>query len=269
PRAVRLRPLWRTCPRQLLRIVDGDRVDARQLLSAAVVGVEPAAPRHAAVLPHRLELERRQLDRLPGIERTDRQRHSGNSNHRLRRSMNEPAVYVYVGDRRVPLIPDPQLFAVRLTRAAQTDALHLSEPARSVLGRSQPVTFLPREGLHVYRHDAATDASQLLRREPGVAQALPIYRRTPGGEDTVIVTTRLLAQFRADLDDAKIAALLDELKLRIVEPLPYASPRGFLLEASPGSDGLGAVAAANTLVERGYVVFAEPDLIQSRHWKDG
>ena len=34
-------------------------------------------------------------------------------------------------------------------------------------------------------------------------------------------------------------------------------------------DGLGALKAANALVEEGLVVFAEPDLIQARHWRDG
>jgi subtilisin family serine protease len=182
--------------------------------------------------------------------------------------MIEPSAYFYVGDQRVPLIPNPQLFAVRLTRAAQIDTLRLSEEVWRMLGQSQPVTFLPRDGLHIYRHDTAPQISELLRRDPGIAHAVSVYHRAPGGEDTVIITTRLLVQFRADLGEAQIAAALEEFKLRIVEPLPYASPHGFMLEASPGGDGLGAVSAANTLVERRLVVFAEPDLIQSRHWKD-
>jgi subtilisin family serine protease len=183
-------------------------------------------------------------------------------------AMAQAPAYFYVGDQRVNLIPDPQLFAVRLTRPAQVDAGKLSNDARRVLGEAQPVTFLPRDGLHVYRHDTAANASDLLRRDPAIAQAVPVFRRSPGSEDAIIVTARLLVQFRADLGEDKIRAVLEELKLRIVEPLPYASPHGFLLEASPRADGLGAVSTANTLVERGLVVFAEPDLIQSRHWKD-
>lgn len=181
---------------------------------------------------------------------------------------HEKELYYYVGDRRVRLFPHPRVFAVRLEQAARLKLETLSTEARHLLEEAQPVTFLPRDGLNVYRAKSGLKVVEVLRKEAGLAIVSPAFRRAPEGKDIVFVTSRLLAQFRPDLTAEKIAAALKRLSLRILEPLPYASPNGFLLEAAAGSDGLGALAAANTLVEEGLVVFAEPDLIQSRHWRD-
>jgi len=183
--------------------------------------------------------------------------------------LDEKEIYYYVGERRVRLFPDPQVFAVRLEQGDRLQPEKLSQEAKRLLEEAQPVAFLPRDGLNVYRSKSGLKFTEVLRREAGVALALPAFRRTPEGEDVVFITTRLLAQFRPELDAERITSVLEKLGLRILEPLPYASPNGFLLEAVPGIDGLGALAAANNLVEEGLAVFAEPDLIQSRHWRDG
>jgi subtilisin family serine protease len=175
--------------------------------------------------------------------------------------------FYHSGGQRVSLFDDQNLFTVRFTRAAQLDVSRLSGEARQTLDASRLVTFLAREELHVFHHDAAPDATNTLRCEAEIEQAYPVFRRTPGGRDSIIVTSRLLTQFCAEVSRERILATLEELRLRILEPLSYASPNGFLLEAEKDDDGLGAVNAANTLVERKLVVFAEPDVLQSRHWK--
>lgn len=181
----------------------------------------------------------------------------------------EQDTYYYVGDNRIPLFTDPQVFAVHLQQAAQLEPETLSAEARQLLAEAQPITFLLRDGLNVYRAESGLKIVEVLRQEAGVALALPGFRRSPQGRDTVFVTPRLLAQFRPELGPEKIGSVLERLGLLILEPLPYAAPNGFLLEAAPGPDGLGALVAANTLVEEGLVIFAEPDLIQSRYWRNG
>jgi subtilisin family serine protease len=180
----------------------------------------------------------------------------------------EKDIYYYVGDRRVRLFPHPQVFVVRFEEAARLQPNAVAEQTHRLLANAQPVTFLPREGLNVYRAESGLRLIEALRQEGQVAQAFQAYQHTPEGGDTVIVTPRLLVQFKPDIGTEKIVSVLESLGLRILEPLPYASPNGFLLVAAPGIDGLGALAAANALVEEGLVVFAEPDLIQSRHWRD-
>lgn len=177
--------------------------------------------------------------------------------------MFDEEIYYYSGSQQVRLFPDPQIVVVRLGSNAP------SEQIRRLLEKTQSVNFLPRDGLHVYRIESGLKFIEALHQVAGVAMALPAFRRAPESEAMVFVTARLLAQFRPELGSEKIGALLERFNLRILEPLPYASPNGFLLESAPGMDGLGALTAANTLVEERLVVFAEPDLIQSRQWRDG
>jgi subtilisin family serine protease len=178
-------------------------------------------------------------------------------------------VYYYVGNLRVRLFPDPQVFAVRLDQDIHIEPEMLSPRFRQIFEEAEVVTFLPSEGLNVYRAKSGLKSVEALRNESGVALVLPAFNRTPEGGDPVFATPRLLVQFHPDISPDKIGSVLEKLGLRILEPLPYASPNGFLLQAAPGIDGLGALNAANALVEEGLVVFAEPDLIQVRHWRDG
>ena len=182
---------------------------------------------------------------------------------------SESLPYYYIGDRKVRLFPHPTLIAVRLTKEARLDTHPASDKVRRALDKAEPLDFLPRDALQVYRTESAPEVAESLRREPGVASVVPVFQRTLDGADTLILTTRIVAQFRADLSDREIASVLETLGLRILELLSYASPHGFVLETVATEDGLSALKAANALVERGLVVFAEPDVIQSRHWRDG
>lgn len=180
----------------------------------------------------------------------------------------EKEIYYYVGNSRVRLFPNPQVFAVRFEEAVRLRPNALSEQVHRLLTNARPIAFLPRDGLNVYRTDSGPKLIEALRQEVGVMQAFQAYQRTPEDGDTVIVTPRLLVQFKPELSTEKMVSVMESLGLRILEPLSYASPNGFLLETTPGIDGLGALTAANSLVEEGLVVFAEPDLIQSRHWRN-
>jgi hypothetical protein len=175
----------------------------------------------------------------------------------------EEAAYYYVGTRRVPLFPDPEVFVVRFERDTRHEAAHGA--ARALLAGAVPLAFLPRDGLAVYRTPSAAACVDRLHQQDGVAQAYQACRHGPGG-DPLIPTERLLVKFRPEPGIEKILSTLDLLGLRILEPLPYAAPGGFLLGCAPGVHGLGALTAANVLVEEGIVQFAEPDLVQAHHF---
>lgn len=180
------------------------------------------------------------------------------------------SAYYYAGTRRVALFPDPQVFAVRFDRATcRAPAAGVQDraarmPAAAVLAGALPLAFLPRDGLGVYRTSSAAACVERLHRLDGVAQAFQACRHGRGG-DPLVPTARLLAKFRAEPGIEKILHTLELLGLRILEPLRYAAPNGFLLGCAPGVNGLGALAAANALVEEDIVLFAEPDLVQARH----
>jgi hypothetical protein len=172
--------------------------------------------------------------------------------------------YYYVGTRRVPLFLDPQVFVVRFERETRNDDPAARQAARAVLAGAAPLAFLPRDGLAMYRVPSAAACVDRLRQQEGVAQAYQACRHGRGS-DPVVPTARLLAKFRAEPGIEKILSTLELLGLRILEPLPYAAPGGFLLGCAPGVHGLGSITAANALVEEGLVLFAEPDLVQARH----
>lgn len=176
------------------------------------------------------------------------------------------AAYYYVGTRRVALFLDPQVFVVRFERETRADHPPPRQAARAVLAGATPLAFLPRDGLSVYRAQSAAACVERLQQQEGVAQAYQAYTHGPGG-DPLVPTARLLAKFRTEPGVEKIVSTLELLGLRILEPLPYAAPNGFLLGCAPGVRGLGAVAAANALVEQSVVLFAEPDLVQARHFR--
>lgn len=174
--------------------------------------------------------------------------------------------YYYAGERRVALYPDRRVFALQLKQADSEATL----PAvRDLIADAEPLGFVARDRLTIFRTDAAPRLVEALRGIAGVALAAPAFSRMPDGGDLILVTPRVLAQFRSDLSPERIAAAIMDLGLRIVEPLAYASPSGFQLEVDPGEDGLAALRAANDLVEQGLVVFAEPDLVQARHFRSG
>jgi subtilisin family serine protease len=176
------------------------------------------------------------------------------------------AAYYYVGTRRVPLFLDPHVFVVRFEHETRVDHLPTRQAVRTILAGAAALAFLPRDGLSVYRAPSAASCVERLRQQDGVAQVYQACGHGPGG-DPLVPTARLLAKFRAEPGVEKILSTLELLGLRILEPLPYAAPNGFLLGCAPGVHGLGAIAAANALVEQGVVLFAEPDLVQARHFR--
>jgi subtilisin family serine protease len=175
-------------------------------------------------------------------------------------------LHYYVGGRRVPLFPHPQVFVARFT--AEARAADGEARARRLPDGAAPLAFLPRDGMNVYSAPSAAACLQELRAQDGLVQAFCAYRHAPERGDPVILTSRLLVQFRSDLGIEKILSTLELLGLHLIEPLAYASPNGFLLEAAQGVSGMGALNAANALIEEGLVLFAEPDLVQVRHWRN-
>src|SRR2546423_15342917 len=79
--------------------------------------------------------------------------------------LDEKEIYYYVGERRVRLFADPQVFAVRLEQGDRLQPEKLSQESKHLLEEAQPVAFLPRDGLNVYRSESGLHLTEELRRE--------------------------------------------------------------------------------------------------------
>jgi hypothetical protein len=195
--------------------------------------------------------------------------------------------YYWSEGKKVPLVKDPELLAVRL----QPSKGPLSSVARTILREAaEPVIFIPEYGLQISRvptigsarrqaggHDPenfmALAAEQvvgetvsMLDREAAVDFATPVYRHASTSPDVVVPTRYVLAQFKPEVTLEEIEAINVEHAVEIVEVLDYV-PNGYRLAAPAGSGQNGAIALANAYYESGLTVFAHPDFIQKREIK--
>src|SRR4051812_41263009 len=102
------------------------------------------------------------------------------------------AINYRAGDRAVRLWVHPQLFTVRLHEARDEP---VDARRAELLKGSEPVAYLPREGLMLYRSEHPRDVISQLQAA-GVQQTFPVYRHGPEAADAVIPSGRLLVQFK-------------------------------------------------------------------------
>lgn len=184
--------------------------------------------------------------------------------------------------RLVHLGRDPNLYVVRYRPGVRSDdAQQISDSARRFLrDASENQSFVPQYNMQVYLN--RTETRQAVRtniakldEQAGVEFAAPVFRRAPAG-DVIYGTNRFLVEFKdgvpQDEADERIAALNLKYGVKIIEQLAYARPRaGFLLEAPAGDGGSGPFALARRYYEEsdGALLYAMPDLVQKRSFRDG
>jgi subtilisin family serine protease len=206
----------------------------------------------------------------------------------------EQTTYYYADGKRVPLVRDPEAYAVRFRGGEKSDSIGLSMEARALLrNNSEHLGFVPNHNLQVYRllqaappaagvpadaagapagrptRDAiARDTMQLFTKldtEPVIEFAAPVYRRGATG-DLMLVTRQFVAQFKPRLTRDQIDEFNAKYDVRIIGPVDYAE-NGFLLEAPQADGPRGPVALGNIYYESGLTEFAHADLITKRYWR--
>jgi subtilisin family serine protease len=184
------------------------------------------------------------------------------------------ATYYYVNGEKVPLVPEPKVFALKFREGRSS----LSPAALDLLkNRAEPLAFVPNYGIKVYRSDRTEDAVRVLGREDSIDFATPAFRQTykdarsaPEGTtkrqpDVMFLTRRFVAQFKSNVTRNEIDAFNAQNGVRIMGPLGYAE-NGFLLEALPSSMKT-ALELANLYFESGKTVWSHPDFVKRRHWR--
>jgi len=171
--------------------------------------------------------------------------------------------YCYIGGQRVDLNPVPGYVAVKLNDERE----NLSPEALALVeDRSSFVDFVPQYGVKILQTADQGQALEVLRREPGVLFANPVFQRDPRDpDDLMFVDNRFIVQFKPDKTRAQIDEFNSRYGVRIVEQRKYAE-KLYVLEAPPGTD---AVDLANRYHESGMVESAEPNLIRQPRFRAG
>lgn len=173
--------------------------------------------------------------------------------------------YYWSAGQRIPLVRDAEAVAVRFHDGAKGRRPMEPEAAELMKERMDPVMVVEHRGIKVFRTDRQSRAVEVLGRQDAIAFATPLYRRSPGSEELMIVTADFLVKFHDDVDRARIDAIGERHGVRIVETLGYARNAFRLQSVVPGRS---AVDLANLYREREPTDWAHPVLIRRQARKE-
>ena len=177
----------------------------------------------------------------------------------------DKTAYYYAGGVKVPLIKDPTVFAVKYMPGHHSMSPSVSSVAHDVLHQASNISFIATYGINVY-HTANEQAVPVLKKEAAIEYVSPGFRQAAQNPDPVFATNEILVQFKPEVTADQIAKMNIENHLRVIEALSYAQPNGFLLQIEPG-ETRSAIEIANLYFESGLTVFAEPNLVSKRYFK--
>src|SRR5687767_2117161 len=191
----------------------------------------------------------------------------------------DKTTYYYSNGERIPLVRDPEAYAVRFRGGAKSDSNALSMEARFLLrSKSEHLGFVPNQNLQIFRlvppptgegpaalPEGVDAARARLKTESVVEFTAPVYRRGNRG-DIMLTTREFAAQFKPEITRDQIVEFNSRYSVEILRALDYAE-NAFVLEA-PDTDGpLGPVALGNLYYESELTEFSHADLIIRQHWR--
>jgi hypothetical protein len=182
---------------------------------------------------------------------------------------------------KVQLIASPDAFSVRFARGVRSDSDALSSKSRKFFRKQcKHVDFLPHYGLQVFQRKAADgegeqpasdelkQAVERLNGEDATEFASPVYRN-PLTNEPVFVTNLLAVEFKPTVTTAQINALQDKIGGTVVGAIGYAqSGPGVVIEAPTKAGPSGAIELSKRYFESGLAVYANPDLIRKRVFRE-
>lgn len=189
----------------------------------------------------------------------------------------DPTSYYYNNGKRVPLISDPDVFAVCFLPGMKSDDAMLSMPSRRFLSEAaEAVGFVAQYGLQIYRTTpggpAANDPTAVERAVRELEHEQPVkftaraVHRMEGEDNLSFLTPRFVVSFNDGVTPAQIDDLDSKSGARVIERLGYVD-HGFLYEAKSAQGDAGPVALSNFYYESGLCDFAHPDFIERRQWR--
>ncbi|MGB9927608.1 MAG: S8 family serine peptidase [Methanosarcina sp.] len=213
-----------------------------------------------------------------------------NNNRNDSESYGDKSTYYYdaANERRIPLVREPRVFAVRyLSGRSSRDSKFSPHALRLLREESDNIGFIPNYGLQLYQtnpkaislrtdpeeqlQDIITHVKKLNEEDP-VDYATVAYLRNPEKpstrvSDLMFVTREFLVQFKPEIKPEEIEELNSKYRVRIVKKLDYAE-NGYLLEAPEAEGEYGPVTLANIYYESGMVKFSHPNFVRQRHLRE-
>ncbi len=202
-------------------------------------------------------------------------------------SYSDKQSYFYVNGEKVPLVAEPSIFALKYKAGRNKRDSEFSSRAKRFLQESENIGLIPQYELKIYRVNSANVGrtedtnelkSELMKEVKHLHQEEPVefssvaFRLIPEIEPTstdelMFVSQEFAVQFKEDITPDQVRKFNDRYSVRIIKELGYVS-NGYLLEVPKDQpEGLTAVELANIYYESGMVVFANPNLIRPRHFK--
>ncbi|NPV63857.1 MAG: S8 family serine peptidase [Methanotrichaceae archaeon] len=202
----------------------------------------------------------------------------------------DKATYYYnaAEKRRIPLVREPRVFAVRYrTGRSSRDSGFSPRSIRLLREESKNIGFIPNYGLQIYQanpeaislrtepeaqlNNILYNVKKLNSEEP-VEYASIAYRRNPDTpaarvDDLMFVTREFVVQFEPETTREQIDVFNAKYDVSIVKELDYAV-NGYLLEAPEAEGEHGPVALSNIYYESGKTIFAHPNFIKRRHLRE-
>ena len=184
----------------------------------------------------------------------------------LQTTTESPDYYVYRGEK-IFLAEDPKSIIVE---SADDPAAIRTEVAQQLGSSVDSVVAMPSMRGHqrVYLSDAiagrvATRVEQLRTAVPRFKFISPIYKTLDG--HLYVPLDRIIARFKAGVDETAVRSFADSLGLRIERPVqPDSGHVAYWLTSVTGRS-VNVLAAAQSLAADARVVWAEPDNISDEH----
>jgi len=213
-----------------------------------------------------------------------------NGNRNDSESNGDKSTYYYdaANKRRIPLVHEPRVFAVRYRSGRSSrDSKFSPHALRLLRDESKNIGFISNYGLQLYQTNPAaislrTDSENQLQdviarvkklsAEDPVDYAAVAYLRNPEKPSTrvgdlMFVTREFMVQFEPRMTLEEIEAFNAGYGVRIVKKLGYAE-NGYLLEAPEAEGEHGPVVLSNIYYESGMMKFAHPNFIRQRHLRE-
>jgi subtilisin family serine protease len=166
--------------------------------------------------------------------------------------------------KKVQLVEDPDLVAVRARRGRSLREGPVTPPEAALLDDMETVLSFPQVGVEVYRRsEQAPRSMEEMRQELHESPATRFAGRVLVDEKTkepVLYTENLFVKFFDDKNRDDCLEVLREAGLTVKQELPYATNAFFV--AAPEGLGQGVFDIASELLRRDDVEYCNPELVR-------
>lgn len=194
---------------------------------------------------------------------------------------NEPQTsnenYYYSNGKRITLIVEPSVIAVRYRPGKNVMSTGLSKQASKLLKEdAENIDFFSNFGLQVYRLDQKVvgkdtlggSMTESLNKEPIISYVSKAYLRSAKREhrtvdDLMFLDRQFIVKFKDYMRPDQIDDIVKTMQATVIEKVRYMT-NGYVLEAPQIEGPQGSIQIANRMYEMEEVEIAHPNFIRRR-----